>query len=43
MRALVDDGWAGDDLLQALAAIVGVAVVCIGLALLALRGRVRRA
>ena len=43
MRSLVDDGWAGDDLLQAAAAIVGVAVVCIGLALLALRGRVRQA
>jgi ABC-2 type transport system permease protein len=43
MRSLVDEGWAADALAQAVAAIVGVATVCTGLALLALRGRVKRA
>jgi ABC-2 type transport system permease protein len=42
MRALIDDGWDGGDLAQAAAAIVGVGVVCIGMAVLALRGRVQR-
>ena len=43
MRSLVDEGWAVDALAQAVAAILGVATVCTGLALLALRGRVKRA
>jgi ABC-2 type transport system permease protein len=43
MRSLVDDGWVARDLAQAAAAILGVGVVSLGLALLALRGRVQRA
>jgi ABC-2 type transport system permease protein len=42
MRSLIDDGWDGGDLAQATAAVVGVGVVCMGMALLALRGRVQR-
>lgn len=43
LRALVSEGWAAADLAQAVLAIAGVGVVSIGLALAALRGRVRRA
>lgn len=42
MRALVLDGWDGGAILEAVAAIVGIAIVSMTLALLALRGRLRR-
>jgi ABC-2 type transport system permease protein len=42
MRSLMLEGWEADSILKALAAIVGIGVVSIGLALLALRGRLRR-
>jgi ABC-2 type transport system permease protein len=42
LRSLVIDGWDGTALLKAMAAVVGVGTVSIGLALAALRGRVRR-
>lgn len=42
LRALVSVGWDGPVLARGLAAIGGVGVISIGLALLALRGRVRR-
>jgi ABC-2 type transport system permease protein len=41
LRSLIFDGWDGTALVKAFAAIAGVAVVSIGLALAALRGRVR--
>ena len=42
MRTLVLDGWDVPRLLEALAAIVGIGTVSMTLALLALRGRLRR-
>lgn len=42
LRSLVLEGWDGAALLKAMAAVAGVGVVSIGLALAALRGRVRR-
>lgn len=42
LRSVVSEGWVLSDLLGALAAVAGVGVVSIGLALLALRGRVRQ-
>jgi ABC-2 type transport system permease protein len=42
MRTLIIDGWAARPLLRALLAIGGVGVVSLSLALIALRGRVRR-
>jgi ABC-2 type transport system permease protein len=41
-RALVSDGWVAADLGAAVLAVVGVGVVSMGLALLTLRGRVKR-
>jgi ABC-2 type transport system permease protein len=41
LRSLIFDGWTGGELLKSLAAIGGVAVISLGLALAALRGRVR--
>jgi ABC-2 type transport system permease protein len=43
MRSLVSDGWDTGYLLQSAAAIVGVGIVSIGLSLMALHGRTRRA
>ncbi len=42
LRALVTEGWVGEDLLQGVLAVAGVGAVSMTLALLALRGRVRR-
>ena len=42
MRALVIDGWNADRLLEGAAAIAGIGAVSMTLALLALRGRLRR-
>ena len=42
MRSLVLEGWDASQILQALAAIVGIGVLSMSLALLALRGRLRR-
>jgi ABC-2 type transport system permease protein len=43
MRSLVMEGWDGTAILAGLAAIAGVGVVSMGLALAALRSRVARA
>jgi ABC-2 type transport system permease protein len=42
LRSLILVGWDGGELLQAVAAVVGVGVVSMTMALLALRGRVQR-
>jgi ABC-2 type transport system permease protein len=42
MRALVLEGWEAEPILEALAAITGIAIVSMALALLALRGRLRK-
>ena len=42
LRSLVSEGWDGTELLKAMAAVGGVGLVSISLALAALRGRVRR-
>ncbi len=42
LRSLITDGWVWSDIAVAFLAVVGVGVVSIGLALAALRGRVRR-
>ena len=42
LRAIISVGWVAEDILQALLAIAVVATVSIGLALMALRGRVQR-
>jgi ABC-2 type transport system permease protein len=42
LRSLITDGWVWSDIAIAFLAVIGVGVVSIGLALAALRGRVRR-
>lgn len=42
LRSLILVGWEGEELLKALAAVLGVAAVSMSLALAALRGRVKR-
>jgi ABC-2 type transport system permease protein len=42
LRSLITTGWVGRDLWQGLAAVAGIGIVSMSLALLALRGRVRQ-